>query len=337
MVRTPVAILIGISLWAATPLSPVNEVIEVVRSGLRDGDSDNAIARSLRKLKLGERMDIRVIEELESEGAGQKTIGELELLREPSQTLPAPAAPLPFTHAAPPSAEERTRVLDGARESALNYSKSLPDFICMQTVRRFDTLRGRWLLKDTLDVKLTFFEQKEDYRLLRVNGRPAVISYRDVGGAISQGEFGSLLRLIFDDKSQVEFQWAHWTRLRKRPAHVFSFRTDAPIYRLEISRGREGTSRGVAVRQRGYVYVDRDTGNIVRIVAEAHGIPAKFPVRTSSTALDYELTKVGARDFLLPLRAEIRMGTDSMMTLNEVRFNGYQRFSAEATISFEPK
>ena len=48
--------------------------------------------------------------------------------------------------------------------------------------------------------------------------------YEDVGGTISQGEFGSLLRQVFDRKAGADFRWDHWTTLRKRPTHVFAFR-----------------------------------------------------------------------------------------------------------------
>ena len=74
---------------------------------------------------------------------------------------------------------------------------------------------------------------------------------------------------------------------------------------------------------------------IVRIVSEADTIPEKFPVRNSATSLDYGFADVGGRRYLLPLRAEVRMGTSSMQTRNEVEFHSYKKFGAESSITFE--
>jgi hypothetical protein len=80
--------------------------------------------------------------------------------------------------------------------------------------------------------------------------------------------------------------------------------------------------------------VDRDTRQIVRIVADADSIPEDFPIRNSTTKLDYGFADVGGRQFLLPLRAEVRMGTHALQTRNEVEFYSYKKFGAESTINF---
>ena len=164
---------------------------------------------------------------------------------------------------------------------ALDYSKSLPDFICTQMVRRFDTATGRWQLHDTLEVKLTYFGQKEDYKLLSVNGRSAATSYSSIGGAISQGEFGSLLRLIFDAKSAGRVplgpldQAAQTAGLRVflqdpgREFHVTGWTSSAAAEYAP----RYSTVPG----QRGFVWVDRETNRILRIFAEADDIQRRFP------------------------------------------------------------
>src|SRR5678815_2005537 len=94
-----------------------------------------------------------------------------------------------------PSPEERARLLEQVREAALNYSRSLPDFICTQVVKRFVDVTGRdrWALIDTLTVKLSYFGQKEDYKLLSIDDKPTNLEYMKTGGAASKGEFGTVL------------------------------------------------------------------------------------------------------------------------------------------------
>jgi hypothetical protein len=325
-------------LWAAAPTSTVNELIAIVRTGLSSGQSDGSIARSLRRIKLSERLDTRVVEELESQGAGTRTVAQLSQMQEVSRTLAPPAAPLPFKELPAPSPEERHQVLAEARAVALDYGKSLPDFICIENVNRFVNTTGNWQPADQLELRLSYFGQREDYKLLSLNGRPMVRSYEEVGGATSQGEFGSLLRMIFELKSLGEFEWKHWTTLRKRPAYVFAFlvRRNHASFVLLYQAGRSGPRSSALVGQRGFVYIDRETKSIVRIISEADDIPKDFAVQSSFTLLDYEFTNVGTRQFLLPLRADVRMSAAGYLTRNQVEFHSYRKFSSEATITFEP-
>src|SRR5690242_9965277 len=73
----------------------VSGVVAIVRNGLQHHQSDGKIASALHKIDLGERLDWRVIEELESDGAGPSTITALEMLLDESEPLAQPSA-LPF-------------------------------------------------------------------------------------------------------------------------------------------------------------------------------------------------------------------------------------------------
>jgi hypothetical protein len=322
-------------LRAAQPGSSVNETVALVRTAIRLKQTDNQISKFLHKVKLTESLDEHTIEELQSEGTGPKAVAELERLRERSEELPKPASAPAFESPPFPSPAEQNRIIDRAREIALSYTKSLPDFIATELVRRYSDERGGWQLKDTLTIKLSYFEQAEDYKVLNINGRPSTLPYEAVGGTITQGEFGSLLLEVFDRKSAAELHWDHWTKLRGRSAHVYTFRVRAANSRYTMVFGNRSERRSIVAGQHGFVYVDRDTYQIVRITSEADTIPANFPVRNSATMLDYDFTDVGGRQFLLPLHAEVRMGTAYVQTKNEVEFHSYKKFGAETSISFE--
>jgi hypothetical protein len=305
-----------------------------VRTAIQAKQTDNQLSKYLHKLKLTESLDEHTIEELQSEGAGPKTVSELKRLRETSQTLPKPAIPPVFESPEPPSTAEQNRIVEAAREIALGYTKSLPDFIATEVVRRYSDEHG-WQLKDTLTMKLTYFEQGEDYKVLNINGRPTILPYEEVGGTITQGEFGSLLREVFERRSAAELHWDHWTNLRGKRTHVFTFRVRAANSRYTMVAGNRYERHTIIAGQHGFVYVDRDTNQIVRIASEADTIPDDFPVRASATILDYDFTDVGGRPYLLPLHAEVRMGTAAVQTRNEVDFQSYKKFGAESSISFE--
>jgi hypothetical protein len=321
---------------AAQTYNSVAAVVESVREGLRLNHKDSQIAKSLRKFKLAERLDDRTIETLESEGAGPEAVAELEVLRDGSDRLPMPQTPVIESPPAP-WAGEQERVWQAAREKSLSYTDSLPDFICTESIKRYKDPEGReqWHLADTLALKLTYFARQEAYQLISINNHPTHLTYEEIGGAITEGEFGSLLGSIFAESSKTEYRWDHWTTLRQRPTHVYRFRiaVENSAYRLSFGTS-DGYSQHATLGQHGFVYIDRETNAVVRIAAEAESLPRDFPVRRAGSLLDYGFTDVGGRAFLLPLRSVTRLDALPLQHRNEVRFLDYRKFSSDATVTF---
>ena len=261
----------------------------------------------MQNIRLANKLEDSTVTELQRLGAGPKTVVALRHLSEMTASLPgAAAAPVNTVPVLPPppGPAEMKQILDEIRENARNYTKKLPDYVCTQVTKRHvdPTGTGSWHLEDQILEKLTFFEQKENYKVIMVNNSPATndVSHEKLGGATSSGEFGSILYAIFAPETQTEFAWDRWTGLRKRWVYVFSFQTLQPIY--SITHG--GSKRTISTRARGSVYADRDTKTVVRIKLEADGIPADFPIQTVSLDLNYDFTDISGQEFLLPLRSD---------------------------------
>jgi hypothetical protein len=310
--------------------------------------TDRELANYLSKVKLTERLEDRVIEDLQGAGAlGPKTLDALRNLREHSQALAAARPILPEAKPAPippPSSEEQAAIIAAAREYALNYSKSLPDFICTQVTRRYaaappGTRYGgsaggdpSWYPLDTLTLKLSYFEQKEDYKLILVNNTVTTQDYKTLGGATSTGDFGSLMREIFEPASQARFEWDHWGTLRGRRVMSFSYRVPQARSQWHINYDRK---MDIVPAYRGLVYIDKETRQITRVTLEAVDIPPSFPVRRAETILDYDFQEISGRTFLLPLKASTLMAADDYLTKNDAEFRVYRKYSAESDIKFD--
>ncbi len=311
----------------------------MIRDAIQRKVSDGDLARDLRRLSLKTRLDNRTAEEMESQAPGPKSIAEIERLRDITRDMPLTGTPPAFDSPPAPTADELKGVLDAARAKALSYTHDLPDFICEETVRRYELIagKGNWTLKDTLSLQLTFFDHQEDYKLLAVNGHSTGIRYEDAGGVMSKGEFGSMLLEVFEAASRTEFEWSNWTTLAKRPTYVVSFRIEPWNSRYYLLAGKYGEgSVSTVAGEHGLVYIDRESKQVMRLDCEADSLPASFPVAAASRTLDYGLAEVGGRNFLLPLRAEVRMTArgDLPMTRNEVLFTGYRKFEGKSAISF---
>jgi hypothetical protein len=234
-----------------------------------------------------------------------------------------------------PGHDEQGAVVNGASGRAMRYIRDLPNFLCNLRIDRSENLNDNgWRKRDVLNVQLGFSERTEHYKLTTVNGKPATVPYRAIGGAISEGDFGSVLAEIFRPHS-ARFHWDHWTNLRSHVAHVFRYEITSAKSEYELHFGTaQGKTASTVTAHHGYVYIEKDTNNILRIEQIADP-PAGFPLRYAVNTIDYDWNDVGGQRFLLPLRAEITMGSASLRSFNAVEFRDYRKFAAESQISFD--
>src|SRR6185312_8684325 len=226
----------------------VEKVVEFVTSSVTQKLQDKDVAAYLTNVKLTQRLAPRTIEELQSKGAGPKTVAALNRLAEASATLQAPAPKVEAAKPKPlptPPLEEQKRVIEAARDYALNYSKTLPDFICLQVTRRYldqhyrRGTEGSWSMSDQLAEKLSYFDQHEKYEPISQNGNSLYGKPTEaVGGALSRGDFGTMLREIFDPASHAEFHWERWGNLQGHAFYVYTYAIDLPHSKETLSYDR---------------------------------------------------------------------------------------------------
>ncbi len=325
------------ALAAAQMKMTVDQLVGFIRSSIELKHDDKQVSAYLKKVALTQRLDAAVVEDLQGLGAGPRTVQALNDLAAASAALPAAVKtppPPPAPAIPPPSLADQKRIIEEAREYALGYSKRLPDFICTQVTRRFVDPTGLefWQRQDVVTVRLSYFEQKEDYKVIMVNNHVTDVPYERLGGTTSSGEFGSMMREIFEPPTEAEFKWERWGTLRGRRMHVYSYRVRQPRskYRIVWDRSEE-----IVAGYRGLIFIEKDVPVVHRITLVAEEIPTSFPVQEVGTTLDYDLTKIGDREFVLPLRAEVKSRSGRMLVRNDVEFRLYRKFGAEATITFD--
>lgn len=318
----------------------VGQVKSVLRSSLQLKHPDKQIADYLKKISLTEKLLEKDVEELQGEGLGPKASDALRVFIPLTANFPTPArdpamAPVPAAPPMPPpSAQDQARVIEEARELALNYTKRLPDFICLQVTKRYIDPSGleQYVVSDTVATRLSYFEQKEDYKLISINGHLSQSEFDKLGGATSTGEFGTMLKQIFEPATEAKFQWERWAKLRGRIAHVYSYRVSQARSNWHVSWQRQ---QEVVPAYKGLIYVDRDVPTVVRVTLEAENMPVTFPIQEARSMLDYDYTDIGGTQFLLPLRAEMRMREGKFLIKNQSEFRSYRKFGAESAITFD--
>lgn len=334
--------LLAAGLMAQTQTMTVARLMEWLRNPATSQESDAALARFLSSVKLADRLDDRTIESLHTQVVlGPKTMDALRKLRDQSKALSEapPAAPDAAPKIPPaPGPEEQAGILDEVRQYALDYSQKLPNFICLELERRFQAPPGtgrkaatgepEWQQVDTITKRMSYYQQKEEEKVIEHNRTYTTKDMKSLGGSQSFGDFGSMMRQIFEPSTAARFEWAGWFRVGGRLAMGFDF--SVPVersrYRLEVEE------QAVVTAYHGRVDVDPKTRAILRVKVEAENIPADFPLRSASDTLSYANQTISGLPFLLPSQVEVRMGARDYLSRNVKEFQAYRKFEVESGI-----
>ena len=241
----------------------------------------------------------------------------------------------------PPATEETAEdwplILARVRSNALAYSDQLPDFICNQTTQQFFRTRSptlAWKMHRSFVAALSFYDRKEHYEIVSVNGKPAPgATMENLAGGLSVGEFGSALRGLFEHRTQAEFKPAGFKKFNKIETLCIAFRVSQERSKRFITYN----DRTIMTAYRGRCWVDPDSYRIVRLEKKAVGIPGNFPVTRFDMSVDYAPVTISGSTHWLPKNAEIwinsRLPGDhrtvkspQIQTKSKIRFDGYRRF-----------
>ncbi len=247
-----------------------------------------------------------------------------------------------------PGAVKNDTVVEAARRSALRYSQTLPDFVCTEFVHRYQNWTGTDFQFDTLTFRVSFYRQKEAYELVARNQRPSYQRVESLNGSITRGEFGSALRLVFDAGSAAVFEPQRLKRIERKAVATYGYAVRLENSHYELAYGNQR----ILSAYHGSVYIDSSTGRVLRLTTEVDP-PPNFPIREVATTIDYDFRAIGEEQYLLPVRAEVRMfelpseevlkhlsrndaatARRGVRYRNSVEFRDYRKFSTDSKLTF---
>ena len=171
----------------------------------------------------------------------------------------------------------------------MNYSNTLPDYICWQVTRWYINPYGQqnsWIPRGHMTERLSYFDHREEYKTVTVNDVVSNVDARKLGRSLSRGEFGTMLREIFDRNTRTEFDWSRWTGLRLagdraiKWIYVFAFRV--PLETSKYSVEYDNGAQRITAAYHGEIFIDKETNQVVRI--KMHGdVPRAFRCRGFSS------------------------------------------------------
>jgi len=252
-----------------------------------------------------------------------------------ASAAPAPkvVAERPAPPAAPP-VSARQAFIEKARGAAMAYMEGLPNYVCQEMTTRYvsETRNPNWQVIDVVSAEVVYENRKESYRNLTINGKPTKKAPEETG-AWSSGEFGTILRNLFEPGTDADFKYTADDTIAHQSSSVYKF----AVERLRSSWKIWVPGQYILPAYKGSVWVDKQSANTLRIEMQAIEIPEEFPRIAVETAVDYDYITLGtAEKFLLPVRAEVlscARGSNECER-NVIEFRNYHKFTGESTIKF---
>jgi hypothetical protein len=222
-----------------------------------------------------------------------------------------------------------------ATDSALDFTAGLPAYVCQEVVTRFqsESRPASWQALDNVTMNLVYENNREDYRDIKVNGKPKN-SLEETGGAWSTGEFGTLLIDLFSPATAADFMFRRESRVAGIAVKEYDFSVVRERSHWSIKMGSQSYNPAYD----GTVWIDPRTARVMRIEIQAKSFPGSFPADTAESAVDYQYIRLGdANQYLLPVHAEnlsCQRGT-RYCSKNTIDFRNYHKYTGESSITFE--
>ena len=209
---------------------------------------------------------------------------------------------------------------------AMTLPQRMPNFTCEQKTSRYLDDQAA----DVITAIVTYEDGKESYKELKSNGQPVTDAKSLNPGTWSTGQFGNDIRDLFDTSNKVSFQFVSESKIGRRIL-TFQYRVahqDVPQWRLRVQ------DRVVAPPYHGQLWIDEETGTLLRLQVVATEIPRSFPLRRAELQIDYGNVRFGdGTSFVLPLKSVINNADrDGRQNRNVLQFRNCHKFRATARI-----
>jgi hypothetical protein len=219
-----------------------------------------------------------------------------------------------------------------AREYVYQFTQSLPSFICDEVVKRYEshTFVPKWKYMDRVETELVFDSGKEVFRNIRRNGKPLKQASPEDTGQWSSGDFSAALANVFHPQTRAVF------KLRAKESTASGLKT--VVYDYKVQRDNSHwtirVSYPVKPAYSGAVWIEPETGRVLRLEMSTHALPADYAVDKVESTVDYDSVTIGGKKYLMPVRS----GSLSCVTggfdcdKNEIEFRNFRKFEVESQV-----
>lgn len=257
---------------------------------------------------------------------------EVETRADEPMAPAASSAPVPVAPPAPPVSDPW---IAKAREAAVSFTQSLPNYLVQQTATWYGGAKSRrpdWQAEDIVTAEVVVDGGKESYRNLTVNGKKTTKPIEEATPGWSRGEFATTLIDVLA-RSNARFVYRRNENVGRLTTRVYDYTVEQ-----QYSHWRVGTAgQTVQPAYRGTLWIEPETGRVLRLEQQAQKLPEEFSLDAAEMTLEYAPVRIGTAEFVLPVRSEnlacLREAPVCKRAL--IEFRNYKRFGSESSITFE--
>jgi hypothetical protein len=190
-----------------------------------------------------------------------------------------------------------------------------------------------WNALDVVSAEVVFENGHESYRNVSVDGKAARKDIEQLDGAWSTGEFASVLLDLLSRSTAADFRFDKQSASAGVPARVYSFQVAQSNSHWHVKTA----SQSLDPAYQGSVWIEPESGRVLRIEIQARSLPREFPLDAVEMAVDYENVRIGNGQFVLPTHAEslaCQRGA-SACNRNAIDFRNYDKYEVDSNIVYE--
>ena len=221
-------------------------------------------------------------------------------------------------------------VIGDARDAAASYTSSLPNFLVEQATTRYQGSRAM----DVVTADVSYVDGNENYKNIKINGRPASGPVEDTG-SWSTGEFATTLQDVLSMATSAVFRKRGEDQIAGRPATVYDLTVEQPNSHWTLVSLDRRTEYAPAYK--GSIWIDKETRRVLRIEQQALNLPRDFSYEKAEAILEYGFVSIDGKRYLLPVHGEnmaCMTGTRNC-SRNVIEYRNYRKFGSESNITFD--
>ena len=191
-----------------------------------------------------------------------------------------------------PTSKNWPLFLKTVRAKTFDYERTLPEFVCNQTTRRYRQIgRGGWTQEDFLAHQLSYHAKQKHYKNVGASSAPPQTA----------GEFGPAIAELFSPESQATLELERLEKISGREvARVrFSVASEHSKRTLRVS-----DKKSVTYGYEGQCWIDLKDFQVVRLRSKDTEIPKESPIKAYELTIDYKKIGIGKRSYYLPSRMQ---------------------------------
>ena len=217
------------------------------------------------------------------------------------------APPLPSSGRRMDSARTQDPLVEKARALTASASSELPNFTCQEVMARSsrDSNETNWQAIDVLSGEMVYEGGKQSYRNLKINDQPAedqsdaqVVSAMSASWSVER--LISALTELFSPDTAAQFQFGGQTDLPNMQARVYDFDVTKENSQWLMRMGSET----IHAAYNGSVWLDKESGRVLRLEMLARQLPEAFPVEKVETDIEYSFLRLGESSAEVPVHVE---------------------------------